>query len=82
LGGKTEGMGGEWIGVVTSNHFNIDTKMKCSTNSFSTVMPRWVKKGQQTNKLPRSTGAFFSFLRNFLQKQHRIPRESVISEKK
>lgn len=50
----------------TCDHFDINAQIKCPSNSFCAIMPRRVKKRQQTNELPWTTWTLFPAFWNFL----------------
>ena len=52
--------------LITCNHLNTNSKVKCPADGLSTVMPWRIKQGQQPTKCPRTSRTFFSLFWNLL----------------
>ena len=52
--------------LITCNHLNTNSKVKCPANGLSTIMSWRIKQGKQPTKCPRTSRTFFSLFQNLL----------------
>ena len=52
--------------LITCNHLNTNSKVKCPAEGHSTIMSWRIKQGKQPTKCPRTSRTFFSLFWNLL----------------
>ncbi|CBI38133.3 unnamed protein product, partial [Vitis vinifera] len=48
--------------LITCNHLNTNSKVKCPVDGLNTIMSWRIKQGKQPTKCPRTSRTFFSLI--------------------